>query len=289
MRKVPSAVGGIGVGGGAGAPPSGAASGAADAKGKQTTLTEIQRLQRNREERRRAMDQAKQERAAEEQRNRENGTPGDVDFQRMIRQWRESQAPPERDHVVSKDLKICICVRKRPVNSKEIARKDHDSVTCLHPLVVVHDCKFKVDGISKYLDNQSFQLDHTFHEENTTEDIYFCAVEPMVNFVLSGGRGTVFAYVRLLNKTNRNSVNNTCGMFQGQTGSGKTFTMVGIQSLLVDDLFREIDARRAEQPISVCILISVCTLFMLDVCRCWSHSLRSTEVVARICSTTDSV
>ena len=61
-------------------------------------------------------------------------------------------------------MKICICVRKRPVNSKEIARSDHDSVTCLNPEVTVHDCKLKVDGITKYLDNTSFRLDHVFHE-----------------------------------------------------------------------------------------------------------------------------
>jgi kinesin family protein 2/24 len=178
-----------GVGGG-GSTPGGDAP-----KAKATTLSEIQRLQRNRDERRKAMDQAKLERAAEEQRNKESGNPGDVDFQRMIRLWRE-QAPSEREHSVSKDVKICICVRKRPINSKEVKRMDHDSVTCIHPLVVVHDCKLKVDGISKYLDNQSFQMDHTFHEENTTEDIYYCAVEPLVSFVLNGGRGTVFAYVR---------------------------------------------------------------------------------------------
>ena len=46
-------------------------------------------------------------------------------------------------------MKICICVRKRPVSSKEVARNDHDSVTCLHPEVVVHDCKLRVDGITK--------------------------------------------------------------------------------------------------------------------------------------------
>ena len=33
----------------------------------------------------------------------------------------------------------------------QIRRNDYDCVTCLHPLVVVHDCKLRVDGISKYL------------------------------------------------------------------------------------------------------------------------------------------
>ena len=45
-------------------------------------------------------------------------------------------------------------------------------------------------------------MDHTFDEESTTEDVYLAAVQQLVPFVCSGGRGTVFAY--------------------GQTGSGKT-------------------------------------------------------------------
>ena len=152
-------------------------------------------------------------------------------------------------------------------------RNDYDCVTCLHPLVIVHDCKLRVDGISKYLgkyvravvwkrererkrerdyvrirscrdcvcdwetntkkkfvcvcvcvcvcmyvcrcvcacdslflfltthhthytlytDNTAFQFDHTFHEENTTEEVYLCAVQPLVDFVIMGGRATVFA------------------------------------------------------------------------------------------------
>ncbi len=154
-----------------------------------------------RDERRRLMEQAKQERAAEEQRLRDQGTPGDVDFQRMIRVYRETQCPPEQQHVQPGEMKICICVRKRPISTKEIKRHDYDSVTCSNPCVIVHDCKLKVDGISKYLDNTPFEFDHTFHEDNSTDDIYFNAVQPLIEFVLNGGRATVFAY--------------------GQTGSGK--------------------------------------------------------------------
>ena len=160
---------------------------------KKNTLAEIQKLQKDRDERRKNMEQAKIERAAEEQRNRENGTPGDVDFQRMIRQYRQT-IPAEKPHLKSND-KICICVRKRPISDKEVNRQDHDSITCFNPVVAVHDCKLKVDGISKYLDNNLFQMDHTFHEDNTTEDIYLSAVEPLVDFILDGGRATVFAYV----------------------------------------------------------------------------------------------
>jgi kinesin family protein 2/24 len=175
------------------------------------------------------MELAKQERLAEEARNREMGTPGDVDFQRMIRNYREKEAPPEQQHQPSEDMKICICVRKRPISQKEIKRKDYDSVTCANPLVVVHDCKLKVDGISKYLDNTPFEFDHTFSEFDNTDDIYLCSVQPLVDFVTSGGRATVFAY--------------------GQTGSGKTFTMQGVQKFVAEDLFALIDAM--DSPIQV--------------------------------------
>lgn len=139
----------------------------------------------------------------------------------MVKQYRTEQCPSEKDHIAS-SIKICICVRKRPISNKEIARKDFDSVTCINPYVVVHDCKFRVDGISKYLDNTSFEVDHSFHENNTTEEVYQYAVQPLIEFVIDGGRATVFAY--------------------GQTGSGKTYTMVGIQCQMADELFRVLES-----------------------------------------------
>jgi len=51
-------------------------------------------------------------------------------------------------------------VRKRPQNSREKAQRDFDAVTCINPKAVVHACKLKVDGISKYLENQAFAFDH---------------------------------------------------------------------------------------------------------------------------------
>lgn len=67
----------------------------------------------------------KKERADEDKRNHENGNPGDVDFQRMIKLWRDSSGLTEMPNVVSKD-KITICVRKRPISSKELKKLDHD-------------------------------------------------------------------------------------------------------------------------------------------------------------------
>ncbi|EGB10130.1 hypothetical protein AURANDRAFT_2307, partial [Aureococcus anophagefferens] len=105
---------------------------------------------------------------------------------------------------------ICICVRKRPIGRREVAANDHDAVSCVHPAVVVHDCRHRVDGITKYLNNTQFAFDHAFSEAVETEEVYACVGAPLVDFVVSRrGRATIFAY--------------------GQTGSGKTYTMEGIQ------------------------------------------------------------
>lgn len=175
-------------------------------------------MEAEREERRRAMQERKQQRAAEEQRNIAAGNPGDVDFIGMVLKWRQDHADDVQDHE-AEHPRISVCVRKRPISDKERQKHDHDSITCLNPVVWVHAAKLRVDGISKYLDHNSFQFDHAFHETASTEDVYTYTTMPLLDFVCSGkgGRATVFAY--------------------GQTGSGKTFTMNGIQQILSEDLF----------------------------------------------------
>lgn len=57
-------------------------------------------------------------------------------------------------------MKVCVAVRKRPINERERAMRDYDAVTAMNPRVAVHSCKLKVDGITKYLENQLFEFDH---------------------------------------------------------------------------------------------------------------------------------
>jgi hypothetical protein len=96
------------------------------------------------------MAQVKKEREAENLINERNGTPGDVDFQRMIKQFREQEQPQQElshtpptsssngkgGHGEHTNPKITICVRKRPVNKREIKMKDYDCITCWHPKVM---------------------------------------------------------------------------------------------------------------------------------------------------------
>ena len=153
----------------------------------------------------------------------------------MVRRWRAEHAHEERPHArnynsnngsatsetssIRTHPALCICVRKRPLNDKERAKQDHDSVTVSNPTVWIHAAKLRVDGITKYLDHTSFQLDYAFSESCSTQHIYQTTARPLLEFTCqgTGGRATIFAY--------------------GQTGSGKTYTMSGIQNYLVQDLF----------------------------------------------------
>jgi kinesin family protein 2/24 len=176
-------------------------------------------MEAEREERRRAMQERKQTRKDEETRIRLNGNTGDVDFVGLVQAFRDAHAAEAQNHEEYVDNKICICVRKRPMSEKERQKKDHDSITCYHPHVWVHNAKLKVDGITKYLDHSSFKFDHAFDETLTNEQVYLHSTMPLIDFICAGtgGRATVFAY--------------------GQTGSGKTHTMEGIHSLVAQDLF----------------------------------------------------
>lgn len=56
-----------------------------------------------------------------------------------------------------KDLRICVAVRKRPLNKREIAKKDNDVITIPNKdHCLVHVPKSKVD-LTKFLDNQTFK------------------------------------------------------------------------------------------------------------------------------------
>ncbi|GBG26937.1 Diatom spindle kinesin-1 [Hondaea fermentalgiana] len=186
--------------------------------GKDRTVAEIEKLARQRANRRKSAEEFKRKRETEIKRNERKGKPGDVDFQRMIRKFRKNEMCRPLAHAATGPLKINVVVRKRPVSESEVRRKDYDSVSCSNPRVYVHHCKLKVDGITKYLDNVNFELDHAFNEVASNEEVYDNTAKYLVEFAVGGGRATCFAY--------------------GQTGSGKTFTMGGVQKLAARDVFR---------------------------------------------------
>lgn len=110
-------------------------------------------------------------------------------------------------HVSSSNLKLCVCVRKRPLFEKEKIEGDNDSVSCANPQIKVHFPKMRIDGITKYIDNHIFTFDNSFNEKESTEDLFTYSLKDLIPDLFDQTYVTVFAY--------------------GQTGSGKTFTMVG--------------------------------------------------------------
>ena len=166
----------------------------------------------------------REERKAKESRKINNhesiGRLMDKDYERMIRMKRADIYSSEPEpHTSIDNSKIFVIVRKRPLSKKEINNGEIDCISCLNPKVVVHECKIKIDGITKYLEDHEFYFDNTFSENENTEEIYGYTIEPMINLVLKKGIVTCFAY--------------------GQTGSGKTYTMKGIQNLAIESLFQE--------------------------------------------------
>ncbi len=105
-------------------------------------------------------------------------------------------------------MHISVCIKKRPIFPHELANQEIDAVMVYNPTVAVHGCKFRVDGVTKYINKEEFFFDNTFSEDESSEELYFFQIHPIIDNVFNQGVATVFAY--------------------GQTGSGKTYTMLGL-------------------------------------------------------------
>ncbi|XP_030383407.1 kinesin-like protein Klp59C [Scaptodrosophila lebanonensis] len=106
-----------------------------------------------------------------------------------------------------KQHQIMVCVRKRPLNRKEVAEKEQDVISVpTKDVLVVHEPKKQVD-LTKFLENHKFRFDYTFNELCSNATVYEYTARPLVKHIFDGGMATCFAY--------------------GQTGSGKTHTMGG--------------------------------------------------------------
>ncbi|XP_071743340.1 kinesin-like protein KIF2A isoform X4 [Lepeophtheirus salmonis] len=182
-----------------------AAAAAGGDRRRSNVVKEVERLKKNREERR-----AKQAEILEEKEAQKNVDPGNPnwEFLCMIRDYQEQlEFNPFHDGDTITDHQITVCVRKRPLNKKEEKRREVDVVTMPNKdQIIVHEPKTKVD-LTKYLDNQHFRYDYAFDDTATNELVYKYAARPLVQNIFEGGMATCFAY--------------------GQTGSGKTHTMGG--------------------------------------------------------------
>ncbi|KAM8930189.1 kinesin-like protein KIF2C isoform 2-T2 [Pelodytes ibericus] len=163
------------------------------------------------------MEKMKSKREEQRAQNLELRTKRGQDYDRHAPNWefgkmiKEFRATLDCQRICITDMaeehRICVCVRKRPLNKQEVTKKEIDIISIpSRSVVLVHEPKLKVD-LTKYLENQAFRFDYSFDESATNEMVYRFAARPLVQSIFEGGKATCFAY--------------------GQTGSGKTHTMGG--------------------------------------------------------------
>ncbi|XP_061872677.1 kinesin-like protein KIF2A isoform X1 [Colius striatus] len=170
---------------------------------KSNCVKEVEKLQEKREKRRLQQQELREKRAQDV-----DATNPNYEIMCMIRNFRGSldyrpltTSDPIDEH------RICVCVRKRPLNKKETLLKDLDVITIpSKDVVMVHEPKQKVD-LTRYLENQTFRFDYAFDDTAPNEMVYRFTARPLVETIFERGMATCFAY--------------------GQTGSGKTHTMGG--------------------------------------------------------------
>ncbi|CAK79038.1 unnamed protein product (macronuclear) [Paramecium tetraurelia] len=184
---------------------------------KGSVVDNIKKMEQQREERRKNMQEMKREKAEREEQNQILGKNVDVEFEIMIDKTR-LKGGLIQEHQTTQNIKLCVCVRKRPIFKKEEVGGEIDAISCANPMIRVHEPKLKVDGITKYVENHDFQFDNTFSEVEQGKDIYDVSLAPLMDLLVNQGVVTCFAY--------------------GQTGSGKTYTMKSIQELLASDLYK---------------------------------------------------
>ncbi|XP_073771393.1 kinesin-like protein KIF2A isoform X1 [Danio rerio] len=174
-----------------------------NARRKSNCVKEVEKLQEKREKRRLQQQELREKRAQEV-----DTTTPNYEIMCMIRDFRASlDYRPLTTADLIEDHRICVCVRTRPLNKKELSMKDLDVITIpSKDVVMVHEPKQKVD-LTRYLENQTFRFDYAFDDTSTNEMVYRFTARPLVETVFERGMATCFAY--------------------GQTGSGKTHTMGG--------------------------------------------------------------
>ncbi|XP_062509227.1 kinesin-like protein KIF2A [Corticium candelabrum] len=166
-------------------------------------VKEVEKIKKQRDERR-----AKHADVVQHRRDDRDSNNPNYEFLQMIREYKQQidVRPLQMSEPIGNHC-ICVCVRKRPLNRKEISKKDIDVVTIPDKEnTVVHECKLKVD-LTKFLENHQFRFDFSFDENATNTMVYRYTAQPLVETIFDRGMATCFAY--------------------GQTGSGKTHTMGG--------------------------------------------------------------
>jgi kinesin family protein 2/24 len=120
------------------------------------------------------MEDMKKEKEEKKAINQASGKNVDIDFEIMIdkNRFKDKMLQPHISSTAVKvtllPMQLSVCVRKRPVFKKEEQGGEIDAISCANPQIKIHEPKYKVDGITKYIENHMFTFDNTFNEEEVS-------------------------------------------------------------------------------------------------------------------------
>ncbi|KAG4385130.1 hypothetical protein AAZX31_12G035600 [Glycine max] len=115
--------------------------------------------------------------------------------------------------VSSREEKILVSIRLRPLNEKEIAANESADWECINDTTILYRNTLREGSTFP----SAYTFDRVFRGDCVTRQVYEEGAKEVALSVVSGINSSIFAY--------------------GQTSSGKTYTMVGITEYAVADIF----------------------------------------------------
>eukprot|EP00301_Raphidiophrys_heterophryoidea_P024183 c7763_g1_i1.p1 GENE.c7763_g1_i1~~c7763_g1_i1.p1 ORF type:complete len:675 (+),score=158.47 c7763_g1_i1:102-2126(+) len=121
-------------------------------------------------------------------------------------------------------LKIRVAVKLRPLNQKELKKKEVEAMVMpSDQTLVVTEQRVKVD-MTKYTETHHFAFDECIGMNVSHDEVYRRTVRPIVSAIFNQAKTTCFAY--------------------GQTGSGKTYTMQPLPEMAAQDILNTLRLRQ---------------------------------------------
>ncbi|KDP27640.1 hypothetical protein JCGZ_19645 [Jatropha curcas] len=114
---------------------------------------------------------------------------------------------------VSREEKILVLVRLRPLNEKEIVTNEVADWECINDTTILYRNTLREGSTFP----SAYSFDRVFRGDCSTRQVYEEGAKEVALSVVSGINSSIFAY--------------------GQTSSGKTYTMMGITEYAVADIF----------------------------------------------------
>ncbi|KAG6428128.1 hypothetical protein SASPL_112377 [Salvia splendens] len=167
---------------------------------------------------------------------------GQMDAEAPVGSFNEKELSTRENNVA----KIKVVVRKRPLNKKELARKEDDVVAVYDDAyLTVHEPKLKVwkcfgilrhhftllvvlvllVDLTAYIEKHEFCFDAVLDEQVSNDEVYRKTVEPIIPTIFQRTKATCFAYGQTDNKSL-------------SPGSGKTYTMQPLPLRAAEHLVR---------------------------------------------------